>query len=138
MGRKSVFLLPLLLKLKCMRKIYFLFIGVFLFAQYAEAQVFYGTPAIYGLRKLVPTYAGSAIQVRRTCDNATFDVGFSCGDLDNAALTKIFITGSPLNAIASATDACFSVRLLRCGYAGKCMNVRRSWRFRCNSPHLTA
>lgn len=43
--------------------------------------------AAYSLRKLRSNYSGSAIQVRRSSDLATLDIGFtSSGDLDQAAL----------------------------------------------------
>ena len=42
----------------------------------------------YSLRKLRSTYIGNAIQVRRSSDNTTQDIGFSYfGDLDTTALT---------------------------------------------------
>jgi hypothetical protein len=41
----------------------------------------------YGLRKLRTAYAGSAVRVRRSSDNAELDIGFtSGGDLDTVAL----------------------------------------------------
>ena len=47
--------------------------------------------AAYSLRKLDKDYAGSAIRVRRSNDNAESDIGFtSSGDLDTAAL-KTFV-----------------------------------------------
>jgi len=51
------------------------------------------TPAAsaYSLRKLSNSYAGNAIQVRRSNDNATQNIGFTAnGDLDTAAL-KTFV-----------------------------------------------
>lgn len=43
--------------------------------------------AAYSLRLLSTTYAGAAIQVRRSIDDATQDIGFTAGgDLDEAAL----------------------------------------------------
>jgi hypothetical protein len=42
--------------------------------------------AAYSLRKLRSGYAGSAIKVRRSSDNATADIGFSGDNLDTAAL----------------------------------------------------
>lgn len=43
--------------------------------------------AAYSLRKLSSTYSGSAVQVRRSSDNSTQDIGFtSGGDLDITAL----------------------------------------------------
>src|SRR5690242_17443617 len=46
------------------------------------------TPAApsYSLRLLSSSYTGAAIQVRRSNDNATMDIGFSSGNLDTAAL----------------------------------------------------
>jgi len=49
--------------------------------------LFPGASAAYSLRKLDTAYAGSAIQVRRTSDNATQDIGFVNNVLDLAALT---------------------------------------------------
>ena len=47
--------------------------------------------AAYSLRKLSSCYAGFAIQVRRSSDNATQNIGFtSAGDLDTTAL-KTFV-----------------------------------------------
>lgn len=43
--------------------------------------------AAYSLRKLRTAYAGSAIRVRRSSDNAEQDIGFSGNDLDTSALT---------------------------------------------------
>ncbi|MGN6601756.1 MAG: fibrinogen-like YCDxxxxGGGW domain-containing protein [Ginsengibacter sp.] len=46
------------------------------------------TPAApsYSLRLLSSSYTGAAIQVRRSSDNATMDIGFSGGNLDTATL----------------------------------------------------
>lgn len=45
--------------------------------------------AAFSLRKLSNTYSGSAIQVRRSSDNSTQNIGFtSSGDLDESALTS--------------------------------------------------
>jgi hypothetical protein len=67
--------------------------------------------AAYSLRKLRTAYAGSAIRVRRSSDNAEQDIGFSGGNLDTSALTTFvganngFVTtfydqsGNFLNAI---------------------------------------
>jgi hypothetical protein len=49
--------------------------------------------AAYGMRKLSSAYSGFALQVRRSPDNATQDVGFTAGgDLDTASL-KTFVGG---------------------------------------------
>ena len=44
--------------------------------------------AAYSLRKLRSAYAGSAIRVRRSSDNAESDIGFSGNALDTAALSS--------------------------------------------------
>lgn len=46
-----------------------------------------GAAAAYSLRKLRDAYAGSAIRVRRSSDNAEQDIGFDGNDLDESALT---------------------------------------------------
>jgi len=47
--------------------------------------------AAFSMRRLICTYAGSAIKVRRSSDNATQDIGFNVsGDLDTIAL-KTFV-----------------------------------------------
>lgn len=55
------------------------------------------TPAAsvaYSLRRMYCSYAGAAIRVRRSSDNATQDIGFTvAGDLDTAAL-KTFVGSS--------------------------------------------
>jgi hypothetical protein len=70
-----------------------------------------GAAAAYSVRKLRTAYAGSAIRVRRSSDNAEQDIGFSGGNLDTSALTTFvganngFVTtwydqsGNALNAI---------------------------------------
>lgn len=50
--------------------------------------------AAYSLRKLRTAYAGSAVRVRRTSDNAELDIGFDAnGDLDTVSL-QTFIGAS--------------------------------------------
>lgn len=57
----------------------------------SEAQVNFGSAAAFSLRRIIPTYTGSAIQVRRSNDNATQNIGFTaCGFLDTASL-KAFV-----------------------------------------------
>ncbi len=49
------------------------------------------SPAAFSLRKLSTTYTGNAIQVRRSNDNVTSEIGFTAGgNLDTAAL-KTFV-----------------------------------------------
>jgi len=91
-----------------------------------KAQVSYGAAGVYGLRLMVPTYTGSAIQVRRTCDNATKDIGFSCGGLNTNALNTFVLASNPVSAISSAPAASYGLRKLSCAYAGKAINMRRS------------
>lgn len=112
-----------------MRKSYFLkfvLLTSCLFITEVKAQTSYGAAGAYGLRLIVPTYTGSAVQIRRTCDNATSDVGFSCGALSIATIDKFVLASNPLSAISSASSASFSLRKLSCAYAGKAINVRRS------------
>jgi len=114
-----------------MGKNYFLkiivLIGCGLFvSNITKAQVSYGASGVYGLRLMVPTYTGSAVQIRRTCDNATTDVGFSCGALNTATINRFVLASNPLSTISSTSAASFSLRKLSCAYAGKAINVRRS------------
>lgn len=55
-----------------------------------------GNPAAssYSLRQVSSSYAGYAIQVRRSSDNATMDIGFLAGNLDTAALKTFTGSGS--------------------------------------------
>jgi hypothetical protein len=42
---------------------------------------------LYSLRKVSSSYSGNAIQIRRSLDNATLNIGFDgSGNLDSAAL----------------------------------------------------
>jgi hypothetical protein len=51
--------------------------------------------AAYSLRQLDTAYAGKAINVRRSSDNTTLDIGFTAsGDLDTAALLTFAGSGS--------------------------------------------
>ena len=53
-----------------------------------------GAAAAYSVRRLNGLYTGSAIQVERSSDNTTQDIGFTVdGDLDESALTT-FCTGT--------------------------------------------
>ncbi len=72
-----------------------LFKPVVFFKQKVEAvavdrilDIYTGAVAGYSVRLLSNSYAGSAIEVRRSSDNATQNIGFdSNGDLDESALT---------------------------------------------------
>jgi hypothetical protein len=98
-----------------------------LFVVKLNSQVSYGSAALYGLRKLNTTYTSSAIQVRRACDNATANIGFtSCGDLDTTTLKNFVLVPNPLSAIGPASQGAYSLRKLRCAYNGNAINVRRT------------
>jgi hypothetical protein len=57
--------------------------------------LFPSAAAAYSLRKLRTAYTGSAIQVRRSSDNATQNIGFdSSGNLDTAALSSFVGAGN--------------------------------------------
>ncbi len=91
------------------------------------SQVSYNSAVSFSLRKTRPLYVGSAIQVRRTCDNAVKDIGFnSCGDIDTNDLKTFVIAANPLSATTATAAAAFSLRRLRCTYAGSAIRVRRS------------
>jgi hypothetical protein len=94
---------------------------------FLQAQVTTGASVSYGLRKLNPSYAGKAIQVRRTCDNAVKDIGFSaCGGLDLTTLNTFVTASNPVSAISTVPAAAYSLRKYSCSYAGNAINVRRS------------
>jgi hypothetical protein len=103
----------------------FIMSGIF-FPLTLTSQVAYGSAATYGLRKVIPSYAGSSINVRRSCDNATMDIGFSGADLNTTALTKFTILANSLTAVSTAAVTAYGLRKLSCTYAGKGINVRRS------------
>lgn len=94
----------------------------------ARAQVSYGASLAYGLHKLIPAYSGNAIQVRRNCDNAITDIGFTpCGELDTSAL-KAFagLQNFPLTSLNQPVTAAYGLRKLNCAYSGFAINVRSS------------
>jgi hypothetical protein len=101
-----------------------------------------GVQAAYSLRRLRSGYTGKAIQVRRSSDNTTLDIGFTpAGDLDWAALEAFTgqssdpLTGGdtdpPLDHLPAA-GAAYSFRKLRSAYGGNCLRVERpdnsAWR----------
>ena len=53
-----------------------------------------GAAAAYSLRQLSSTYAGSAIRVRRSSDNAEQDIGFVSNELDTASLLSFVGAGN--------------------------------------------
>lgn len=92
-----------------------------------QAQVMYSSQAVYGLRKEVTTYNGNSIQIKRACDNATANIGFtSCGDLDTTTLKNFVLVPNPLSAMTAVSAAAYSLRKLRCAYGGNAIQVRRS------------
>jgi hypothetical protein len=108
-------------------KLVLIVINLFGLNTHLNAQVHYVGAGNYGLRKVVPTYTGNAIQVRRDCDNATTNIGFtSCGTLDTIALRSFVLSGNPLSAITPSAQGAYSLRKLRCAYTGNAINVRRS------------
>jgi len=82
--------------------------------------------AAYSLRKLRTDYAGEAIRVRRSSDNAEQDIGFDAvGDLDLDALT--LFCGAPRRPLLSIAGASAAYSLRRLGdYSGPAIRVRRS------------
>lgn len=105
--------------------------GTFIFflfcVQINFAQVHYSSDMAYGLRKIIPGYTGNAIQVRRSCDDVTMDIGFtSCGELDTSTLKKFVIASNPLSAITASSATAYSLRKLSCSYSGNAIQVRRS------------
>ena len=75
------------------------------FSRYGGSQILDLTAqtvqAAYSLRKLKSAYTGYAIQVRRSSDNTTKDIGFtSTGLLDEAAVTS-FVTNNGVNPTAN-------------------------------------
>lgn len=77
-----------------MKKLFITALGVLIMLKVAaqntldNAGLSASTPAApsYSLRLLSSSYTGAAIQVRRSSDNATLDIGFSAGNLDTTAL----------------------------------------------------
>lgn len=109
-------------RVKCFLVLYLSIIAFDFFSQ-----VSYSAAKIYSLRKVVPTYTGSAITIRRACDNATANIGFTtCGDLDTTSLKSFVIGSNPLSAITSTSAAMYSLRKLICTYAGNCIRIRSS------------
>jgi len=53
-----------------------------------------GAIAGYSLRKLRSAYAGKAVNVRRSSDNATQDIGFAGNDFDTTAFTSFVGAGT--------------------------------------------
>jgi hypothetical protein len=112
---------------KSLLMLVFALINLFGSNSHLNAQVNYGAGGNFGLRKVVPTYTGNAIQVRRECDNALTNIGFtSCGTLDTITLKNFVLTSNPLSAISPSAQGAYSLRKLRCAYAGSAINVRRS------------
>src|ERR1035437_3769835 len=105
-----------------------LLVSCLFFVHLTKAQVTTGASGTYGLRLINPSYAGKAIQVIRTCDNTTLDIGFSCGGLDTTALLDFTVLSNELAGITSSGNCAtaYSLRKLSCTYVGKAVNVRRS------------
>jgi hypothetical protein len=87
-----------------MKKLFYLFMSLFLWLGTGANRLMAtsntatktvnvaATPVvIYSMRKLNAAYTGSVVQVRRSSDDATQDIGFTAnGDIDTAAL-KTFV-----------------------------------------------
>jgi hypothetical protein len=80
----------------------------------------------YSLRRLLNSYAGSAVRVRCAGTGTTTDIGFTgSGDFDTAALrTCLGDTTLPLDIISA--QAAYSLRRLSSTYSGYAIQVRRS------------
>lgn len=110
-----------------MKKVHaFVFLILFL-SFHGIAQVAYDAVAAYGLRKIIPAYTGGAVQVIRTCDNATATIGFtSCGHLDTVALKTFVIAAYPFSQVTATAATAYSLRKVRCSYSGFAVRVRSS------------
>jgi hypothetical protein len=88
-------------------------------------QLSVASSAAYSLRLLNSNYNGSCIKVRRNSDNNEINIDFLNGILNTKDLLNF--TNIP-NLIDEVTGvkAAFSVRLIRAGYTGPCVRVRRS------------
>ena len=108
--------------------IIFFLLSLFFVPAAGKAQLTYDAAASFALNKVNPQYAGSALQVRRACDNATVNIGFSsCGGLDTAALnTFAGLQNFPLTSLTATATAAYSLRKLNCSYAGPAIRVRSS------------
>lgn len=88
-----------------------------------------GLMGAYSLRKLIGTWTGGAILVRRSLDNAESSIGFDAvGDLDQSALTSFVrptITGYVLDQY-SGSSVGLSLRKISGSYSGSAIRVRRS------------
>lgn len=91
-----------------------------------KAQVSYDAAAAYGLNKINTSYSGSAVKIRRACDNATITIGFNaCGNLDTLAINAFAgLQNFPLNSITSAASAAYSLRKINCSYTGAAIRIR--------------
>jgi hypothetical protein len=97
------------------------------FQETGYSQVQYSGTANYSLRKVVPGYNGNAIQVRRSSDNATADIGFlPSGALDTIALKSFVLGSNPLGSLSVNAALAYSLRKMRDAYAGSAIQVRRS------------
>ena len=86
--------------------------------------------AAFSLRKLLSTYTGSAIRVRRSLDNTEQNIGFdSNGELNKTILSN-FTNPIPLTTPIldnyTGVAVAFSLRKLSSTYTGSAIRVRRS------------
>jgi len=86
-----------------------------------------GAAAAYSLRKLRNGYTGGAIEVRRSADGATQDIGFVDGELDTASLEEFVNCEDVAPADhGSGAAAAYSLRYVSASYTGDVIQVRRS------------
>jgi len=88
-----------------------------------------GIMGAYSLRKLIGTWTGDAILVRRSLDNTESGIGFDAGgDLDQSALISFVrptITGYVLDQYSGSVVG-LSLRKISGSYSGSAIRVRRS------------
>jgi Alpha-L-arabinofuranosidase B, catalytic len=86
--------------------------------------------AAYSTRRLSLNYSGSALQVRRSSDGTTQDIGFDSSDNLNATTLASFIGAptntTPIDAVGVNAVAAYGIRKLKTSYAGSAIRVRRS------------
>jgi hypothetical protein len=84
--------------------------------------------AAYGVRRLLSSYSGAALRVRRSSDNAEQNIEFlPSGELDtDSLLTFCGAPRVPLDTISASSVAAYSLRKVRSAYTGNAIRVRRS------------
>ena len=86
-----------------------------------------GAAAAYSLRNLRSGYTAGAIEVRRSADDTTQDIGFVGGQLDTASLEEFVNCEDVAPAdYGSGAAAAYSLRYVSASYTGDVIQVRRS------------